>query len=565
MKALLIGSLSLLAGLAAAHGFAQDTVWRPANTPPAFERVAPSTGCAVTLSRPVPITSVAPAPVVPVAALERPAPLFRAKTLDPDDFPQLMPVGPVSSSTQNQPGAAKPMAPSAEPLHAPRLVETSTVSESPSVFGRWRRSAGCACTTDSVGPIAGEVVEVHPGGILDDCGTCDSCITETCGPCCGRRWRDWCGCCDDPCCLQRPHLWIRGEYLLWGISNQNLPPMLTVGDTSNRVPGAIGQPGTIVLFGDEQGQDEVRSGGRVALGFWFPRRCNWGMDASVFMLAPRSTTFEKTSSDLGSPFLARPYFNVNTNQEDREIVADPFGTTEVGRIKGTFSYTSTTRLWGVDADLRRRLWCGPRYWLDALIGYRHVDLSDTIDIFENPTQVDSPNNTIVSRDHFATRNSFNGIQLGLEGEARLTKRWFVAGSLKFAMGNMNEVINIDGSQTLLQPGQDPIFARGGLYALASNIGRFDTNRFAFVPEFGIKLGFDVNDHWRLYAGYNLLYMSRVVRAGDQIDRNVNDAMFPDFGVSPPDSKATPPLRPAVLFRQSDFWAQGGQFGIEYHW
>src|SRR5262245_59256062 len=115
----------------------------------------------------------------------------------------------------------------------------------------------------------------------------------------------------------------------------------------------------------------------------------------------------------------------------------------------------------------------------------------------------------------------------------------------------------------ITPGAAPTTGRGGLYALVSNIGRFERNDFAYVSEFGVKLGFELNDHWRIYAGYNILYLSNVVRAGDQIDRVVNFNMAPEPGNLNPG--IVQPARPAVLFRQSDFWAQGGQFGLEYHW
>ena len=95
---------------------------------------------------------------------------------------------------------------------------------------------------------------------------------------------------------------------------------------------------------------------------------------------------------------------------------------------------------------------------------------------------------------------------------------------------------------------------------------YDQDEFAIVPEFGIKLGIDLTDHLRLYAGYNLLCLSNVLRAGEQIDRVINPNLLPDL-VTPPglNPMVVQPARPTVPFRDSSFWAGGASFGLEYHW
>ncbi len=568
MKALLIGSLCAVIGLAAAHGFAQDAAWRPAGAPPAFQRVAASASSAITLSRPVPIVSTESTALAPAAALDRPTPLFRAKTIDPDDLPQLMPVGP-TADTAKQPGTVKPLR-QVEPLHMPQSVEGSAAPEKPFVL-TGRRRFDRTTTTYEPGPLSSEIVSLHGAG-LGDCGpcatTCDSCVTDACGACGIRRWRDWSGCCDDPCCLPRPRGWVRAEYLLWTTSGQNVPPLLTGENAPIRGADQAGVlPISPLLFGDNEIGNETRSGGRIAMGFWFPRHCNWGLDASFFMLGHRNLHAEATSDANGSPVLARPYFQPAFQGvaagEAAELISYP------GLLSGKVQFDSTTRLWGTDANLRHRLCCGPRYWLDCFVGYRHVQLADTININEDLTNLQFTAGSGATRrfmvyDHFSTRNLFNGMQTGVEGELKLFRRWFLAGNFKLAMGNVHQIVNIDGSTTFVDSAVGTVTGRGGLYALASNIGRFEKNEFAVVPEFGIKIGFDINDHWRAYAGYNILYISNVVRAGEQIDRTVNFA-----GMAPEPTNLNPavasPARPAVLFRQSDFWAQGGQFGVEYHW
>lgn len=558
MKTLRIAGLTTLAAMAASHCFAQELSWRPAGDTPAFQRVSVSApaSAAVTLSRPIPLGSTGdPNASAPAVLLERPTPLFRAKNSDQDDVPRLLPVGPAGPAA-NQPGTAKPMTQS-ESLGMPRVVDTFT-SPAPSysnvdpVLGRRYLGANTS----------GETIVNVPCDTVGQCST--SCVTD-CGWCFGHRLREWLGCCDDPCCLQRPHAWFRGEYLLWNTTGQHVPALVTGENAPIRSPALAGTlPVSPILVGNDDLSDAVRSGGRFQFGFWLPRHPCWGFDGSFFMLGRRASSFSANSDANGNPVLARPFFQPafggTAAGEAAELVSYP------GLVAGGIGIESTTRLWGADANLRHRLCCGERWWLDCFVGYRHVDLSDTIDINESPTVIapGQQQRGFFVNDHFATRNNFNGIQFGFEGEVKILRRWFIAGNVKLAAGNMHELLNIDGSTAFIVPGQPTQIGTGGLLALSSNIGRHEHNEFAFAPEFGLKIGFDINDHWRVYAGYNLLYLSRVARAGEQIDRVVNFAgMAPDLGnLHPP---VVAPANPAVLFHQSSFWAQGGQFGVEYHW
>jgi len=71
-----------------------------------------------------------------------------------------------------------------------------------------------------------------------------------------------------------------------------------------------------------------------------------------------------------------------------------------------------------------------------------------------------------------------------------------------------------------------VVQQGGLLALPSNIGTQTRNRFAVIPELGVKVGYQLTDHIRVYAGYNFLYASSVVRPGNQIDPVINRAQLP---------------------------------------
>ena len=129
-----------------------------------------------------------------------------------------------------------------------------------------------------------------------------------------------------------------------------------------------------------------------------------------------------------------------------------------------------------------------------------------------------------------------------------------------ALGSTHEEIDIQGSTVITPPAGTPTSLPGGLLALPTNIGQFSRDRFAVVPEVGLHVGYQVTNFARAFVGYSFLYCSNVVRAGDVIDRTVNLSQIP---TTMGNGTLTGPARPAVLFKDTDFWAQGVDFGLEF--
>jgi len=107
-------------------------------------------------------------------------------------------------------------------------------------------------------------------------------------------------------------LWFGGEYLLWSIKDSRLPPLAVpspfVGVPA-LVPGApaggmglsaLGQPGTVALFGGPDVDNEERSGGRVSAGYSFDDDQALGLEGSYFFLGSRSVGFAVQSDDPAS-------------------------------------------------------------------------------------------------------------------------------------------------------------------------------------------------------------------------------------------------------------------------
>jgi hypothetical protein len=360
------------------------------------------------------------------------------------------------------------------------------------------------------------------------------------------------------------HAWINAEYLLWTIKGQPLPPLVTTSANpfGDFPPGAIGQMGTTLLFGNSRVDSQAFSGARIGGGFWIDPCQTWGMDASFFILGRQTSDFLAGSN--GVPTLFRPFTNANffgpnLPLNDAEIVAFP------GLLAGSVQIRTASQLWGYDTNLRRNLLQSCNAHLDLLLGYRYLDLQESLQIRESLTALvpltgTVPGDRIMVTDRFGTRNQFNGGQIGVDGEWNFG-RFSLGGFTKVALGNVHESVSINGNTVITPVGLMPVTLPGGLLAQGSNIGTFTQNRFAVVPEVGVKVGYRITDWCKAFVGYNFLYISDVMRPGDQVDLRVNTAQIPSLGQ--PMTAAVPP--PIVPFRHTDFWAQGVNFGFQFTW
>jgi hypothetical protein len=361
------------------------------------------------------------------------------------------------------------------------------------------------------------------------------------------------GCADpnpDSVCGLPCHIFVRGEYLLWWTKSSPLPPLITTSPQGTPVgqAGVLGQPGTTVLFGGQNFSDNPRSGGRITLTGWLDDPQTIGVEGYFFGLEDISNHFSAASN--GNPILARPFFNTQTGAPDAVLIAFP------GTVKGSVNaVVSSTDLYGAGVDLRANVCCGCCYRVDLLGGYRFLHLNEGLTVSETEigTGPNSPvpvGTRIDLTDSFGTGNDFNGGELGVDTEIR-HGRCFVDLLAKAALGATNESVAINGITT--SNARPP--AVGGFLALPTNIGNFHQTRFAVVPECGLTLGYRLTDNVRVSIGYTFIYWSRVARAGNQIDLTINPTQLP------PGTLAGQP-RPAFVFHDSDFWAQGIDLGVE---
>lgn len=355
--------------------------------------------------------------------------------------------------------------------------------------------------------------------------TCGSSCGNACGSTCGGGWTGGCGSCGYGCGANMCNTWFNAEMLVWWRSERNLPTLVTGGQNLNNLNTLLG--GRI--------DSDAEVGGRIELGYWLdPAHCT-GVGIRYWQLGSEELNFNASTDDF--PVIARPFLNVSgvPTFQDVQVVGNTGG---APATTGSVSVTGSSDALGGDVYLRRRLGerCGTRF--EYLVGYQMARIDEDLTI----RTVTNPNNFTL-QDMFDARNEFHGISLGMMSHTQYGC-WTFDVMTKFGLGNMEQTVIIDGSQST---GNTDI----GLLARSTNIGTFTRDRFAVSPEFNFTAARAISSCAELTIGYSAIIWTGVVQPGRQID--------PDLAV---DTNVPPNLdRPMFQFNDNAYVLHGLTFGL----
>ncbi|MEM9586975.1 MAG: BBP7 family outer membrane beta-barrel protein [Planctomycetota bacterium] len=353
-------------------------------------------------------------------------------------------------------------------------------------------------------------------------------------------------------------LWLRGEYLYWQVDGMEVPALVTSSPigTPQSQAGVLGQSGTTIRFGSGEFNEGGTSGYRVSGGFWVTPNRAFGIGAEYFDLMEQDDGF--SASGDGSSILARPLFDITSGNETSQLISFP------GFARGSIAITSESDLRSFLINGRAALCpqcqgtcgCPTGDRVDWIVGYRYLELDDRLRLRENVTSLVTAEPGSISLDElFRAENRFNGLQLGVAYQSRFERFWLES-SLRVAVGNMNQQVSIEGN-SIVNDGTTTTGYTGALLAQRTNIGNYERDEFTMIPEIGLQAGIRLTDWLHANVGYTLLYLPNVVRAGHQIDTDVNPGLFP-----PETDPLTGALRPRFSFRQDDFLAHGLSVGAQ---
>jgi Putative beta barrel porin-7 (BBP7) len=357
-------------------------------------------------------------------------------------------------------------------------------------------------------------------------------------------------------CLFPPRLHMDSELLFWFTKRRSLPTLVTSGSINDQIPGALGQPNTRSLVSGTSSDRSFHTGFRFSAAYDLCEDRAWSVQGSAFILETLdSGTSVSSPGAVGSPVIARPFFNGNTGLPDSDPVAIP------GALSGTILIQQPQRLYGGDANLYWNYFSQDAFTTTGslLVGGRYLSLDEKLLIGESLQDLPGlgqPGNSYHLGENFTTYNRFYGAQVGAVYATHfgpVTAQ--VLGKLGF--GRTEQTVEINGMARINEPnGHIVAAANRALLVQPSNVGRFQRNEYSFVPEFSTKTAYEFNEHVRLGVGYDFLGWSNILRPSDQVDTTVNIQPLQPIG-------QVGLARPIIPFRHSDFWVQGVNLSLEF--
>ena len=350
-----------------------------------------------------------------------------------------------------------------------------------------------------------------------------------------------------------PGGWVRFEYLNLSVKSATLPaPLATTGGSAGQ--GRLNAPDTTILLGEPPGFGVV-PGGRLTVGGWAGGEEEiLGGEFTAFVTALRATHFNVASQGADAPLLAVPFANVTPNgvHESSLVVA------QAGVRSGQIGLDDAMVLGGMECSALLSLTDfvpGDRIRLNLLGGIGFFVLNERMHFVSN--SVDTLGVATAHSDVFLTENAFFGGDFGARGSFRW-RRFLIDLTGRSGVGVNTPTVAIAGQNGLpfYLPRPNHL-APEGFFAQPSNVGRFWAhNSFAVVPNAQFHVGYDLTQRLRLTVGYEALLWTRVLRAGDQLDRaiNLSQATGPLVG----------PASPAAQAKSSTFWAQGFTTGLQWN-
>jgi hypothetical protein len=368
-------------------------------------------------------------------------------------------------------------------------------------------------------------------------------------------------------------IFVEADYLYWRTKGNPLPPLVTTSapgtfQTEAGVlgPGGTNTPNTTTIFGNQNVDSLFRSGARINFGYWLIDGEFLGIEGQYFALGQANTSFLATSNDTnGNPILARPFINVDpalpNPREDAQLIGFPnFNGVPGSNVTGSINVRTSSNVQSAGALLRQLIWIDftRNRRLEVIGGYRFFRVDDSVtfdDAFTLPPGPFTQAIDFVGRDQWIAHNQFHGGEIGLKGQSYHGRVTF-EGVAKCAFGNNTEQVNINGFTTATTLGQS-VTVPGGLLTQPTNIGNYRRDVFAVLPEANLNVRYDLARNLRLTVGYTFLYINRVQRSGDAINRTLNPTQIGGTLVGP--------AQPSFTFHDSTYYAHGFNAGLEYRW
>jgi hypothetical protein len=421
----------------------------------------------------------------------------------------------------------------------------------------------------------------------------------------GDWWRWMEGCANEWALPYR--VWASGDFLVWQIRRGSLPAL------TQTVPvGVITARGSITTISNSAGTTTTSTtlvppppipptllpvsvqsvsnlntdgslnfseqlGGRFAAGVWLDSEQTFGLECAGFWLNRETLGFNSTTTGTSPSqgIFTLPVSNtfivttstavVSTTSQSAFTQTLPLAI--VRQASDTLLGTATTEMWGGEVNVRCASSCLGA--VSGLVGFRYVNFQEALNVrnsaelsqtaqFPDGGVTSFPSDLIfTSVDSIRTRNQFYGAQVGLDLDM-YCGRFFIDLSAKTGVGVMHESVSVTAISTV--PNVDHPVA-GGLFSSPFDQGTHNRNRIAFVPELNVKVGYQICPCVRAYLGYDFLWLSTVLRPGEQTGISASGIQATIAG----STSAITVNQPTFRYQDSNVWVNGINFGVEFRY
>lgn len=358
--------------------------------------------------------------------------------------------------------------------------------------------------------------------------------------------------------------WTSIDYLWWFAQPSHAStPLISTGPRINQSTvlgrGVLGSPGTSVYFPQKDITYGTFSGMRLLAGGWIDDDNTFGLETSFILTERRTYGYGAHGDDTTQFFPTIPFSLPNgtaTSLLNQQLLTVP-GAIIPSSID--LAYLGSQQMFGQDINFVANVGRTPCHAADLLAGFRWMQVNESALLgMTSVNDVDGLFATVNGVDAVAVNNNFFGGQIGGRIREKFG-RLSLESTVKIAMGSTRQSIDISGYRVVQGPAGINNFSQPGfVFTQPTNIGQHVVNRFAVLPEFGAKVGYDLANWCSLNIGYNFLYLSSVARANDQFDNRTR----PNVAYSPVGYTAN---RPEFLKENSGFWMQGVSAGLEFRY
>jgi hypothetical protein len=368
-------------------------------------------------------------------------------------------------------------------------------------------------------------------------------------------------------------------------------PLITTGSPADAIPGAIGQPGTQVVFGNKHYNFHRTAGVKASIGSYIGPDKNVSVDIDGFWIFSRTRHFSISANPGEAPLIARPYYDVRRASERARIVSS--NSVATGFFSGSSSALIKTQFWGGELNIgyhpcsqqavgchtcgeiaaRQKQPCDKNMTGGLFVGFRYLRLfeklkiKDVMDPFGTPSGLSFNGSThpvtlpdsLKDEDQFRTNNDFFGGQIGIKGDYAFNC-WMSLGFYgKAAFGVTEQKYKSEGWTTWESSVFGDQYAVGGVLVQPNNMVHEKKWKYAWVPEAGVNFSIEPFSHLRFLVGYSFLWWSKIVRPGEQINNEVNSGQIPGNAAF-----YTPAVqKPNNHLKETSFWLQAVNFGVSF--